>query len=637
MVADPHLGLRFERNVELPEAIYFDSGDHKLFGWFHRPPSGSVANSGVVICNPFGYEAICSHRSVRSIAEAATSSGIPTLRFDYSGTGDSPDIEPLADQVQIWSHDIVSAVLELQKRAGVKSVCLIGIRLGALLATLAADHCKAITSLALVAPIISGRRYLRELRTLRLAASIGAEAIASVRSPSDVSQAVNNESVEVSGFSLSAATLQALGLLDLAARDATPVRRMLVIDGNTMATSRGWVDKLAGSGADIKYLALPGMIEMIMTAPHQGTVPQQMVAAIKEWLPNTLDSEPQSWLQMTDRRSTEIGLARMDSALTLPTQSQGICGSITERPVFFGAEVLLFGIVTEPPVGEQRRRAVIFLNAGADYHIGASGIYVELARRWAARGYVVLRMDLAGLGDSATRPGRLDDEVFPPAAIDDVRAALEFMRMRYDVREFTMAGICSGAYHVLRAAVEALPINRIMMVNPQNFFWKNGMTVDDMQVAELVSNPRVYRGQIMSAAAWRRLLTGKINISYILKIYAHRILLTLESTLRDWARYLRIRLPRDLGWELEEVGSRGVRVVFVFARGEPGIDLLKIQGGSSITRLGERCHIHTVDSADHVFSKRGPRESLQRILSDELFAKPDWNVIGDGVEAQIPH
>ena len=57
-----------------------------------------------------------------------------------------------------------------------------------------------------------------------------------------------------------------------------------------------------------------------------------------------------------------------------------------------------------------------------------------------------------------------------------------------------------------------------------------------------------------------------------------------------------------------------------FARGEPGVDLLKLQGGSSVAKLGARCRIHMIDNADHVFSKAGPRAMLQKILSDELFA-----------------
>jgi hypothetical protein len=60
----------------------------------------------------------------------------------------------------------------------------------------------------------------------------------------------------------------------------------------------------------------------------------------------------------------------------------------------------------------------------------------------------------------------------------------------------------------------------------------------------------------------------------------------------------------------------------VFARGEPGINLLRIQGGSSVKRLGDRCRIHIIDSADHTFSQRAPRAVLESVLSEELFAPP---------------
>jgi hypothetical protein len=69
-------------------ALYFDSGAHRLFGWYHRPSIDKAADFGVVVCKPFGYEAICAHRSIRVFAEAAASLGAPTLRFDYAGTGD---------------------------------------------------------------------------------------------------------------------------------------------------------------------------------------------------------------------------------------------------------------------------------------------------------------------------------------------------------------------------------------------------------------------------------------------------------------------------------------------------------------------------------------------------------------------
>ena len=101
-------------------------------------------------------------------------------------------------------------------------------------------------------------------------------------------------------------------------------------------------------------------------------------------------------------------------------------------------------------------------------------MYVSLARRWARRGYYVLRLDLAGIGGSATRAGNSDDEVFPDEAIDDIRSAIDFMRSRYSISDMTLAGLCSGAYHALRAAVAGLRVNRILMVTSSELFLEEG-------------------------------------------------------------------------------------------------------------------------------------------------------------------
>jgi hypothetical protein len=164
------------------------------------------------------------------------------------------------------------------------------------------------------------------------------------------------------------------------------------------------------------------------------------------------------------------------------------------------------------------------------------------------------------------------------------------------------------------------------MVNPQHYFWNPGDTLEMLQLAEIVKNPGVYRERMFSAGAWKRLLSGQVNIVRILKIYMKRPLLAAESAARDLARILRIKLPNDLGSELEDIVARGIRVVFIFAAGDPGIDLLKLQAGASVRRLGERCRIHVIDNADHVFTQSGPRAVMEKVLSEELFAHSDWTV-----------
>ncbi len=605
-------------DARLADAVYFDSGKHRLFGWHHGPAAGKSANIGLVVCKPFGYESICAHRSIRAFAEAAALLGVPALRFDYAGTGDSCEIDAQADQVFTWTQDVIAAAAELQRRTGVERVYLLGFRLGALLATLAANQCKTMGGLILIAPIISGRRYLRELRTTRMAGLIGAESAETQASKHTANTAAGAGSMEISGFMFSAATLAALERVELKSLGAQPVSDMLIIDGIRMPGARTWVEALTQLGAPPTHRFLPGLVEMIMTAPQFASVPQEMIASMCEWLTPLLNASStatkQAGVQHIDRP-----IAPPILAMDLPSADSALRAGITERPVFLTSEVVLFGIVSEPPRGEMPHRAVILVNAGADYHIGATGMYVGFARRWARRGFVVLRLDLAGLGDSATRRGRPDNEVFPPAAVDDIRVAAEWVRTRYGVREVALGGVCSGAYHVLRAAVAAVPATRILMINPEVFFWNESMSIHDMQLVELVGK-KTRRGKLFSTATLKRLLGGDVNIRYIFKMYYGRLSLALESSSRNFARLLHIRLPNDLGSELEEIGARGVRIVFVFSRGERGISLLKMQGGVSLRRLGESCHMHIIDGADHVFSKLDSRTVLGEILTDELLS-----------------
>jgi alpha-beta hydrolase superfamily lysophospholipase len=608
--------LRPVRTKEyVSEPLYFASGDHELFAWLHRPEVLNPSSVGLVVCKPFGYEGLCAHRSVRAFAETAAKQGVPALRFDYLGSGDSADLDPDADQIKVWVEDVLAAVAELRRRTGVKHVCLLGVRLGALLATLAAARSGGITGLVLVAPVIRGKRYLRELRTARLAAQLGTNPLGADYGDADI-EAATPGSMEFSGYAMSAASMDTLAGIDLTKLPAPPVSEALVLDRQDLPIARRWSEGLRGAGVKAQYLELPGFVEMALVAPHFAVVPEAMIEALGGWLKHLLSRLGEGTEQLP------AALPPSAAGAVTPELRLGTAGSSddcpTEHPILFGAKFPIFGILTQPSQREARRRGVILLNAGADYHMGASRLYVSLARKWVSSGYSVLRMDLAGLGDSNTRAGKSDDEIFPTEALDDIRDAVAHLRERYEVREITLMGLCSGAYHALRAAAVGLPVERVLLVNPQNYFWSQDMTIDDLQLAEVVHNPSVYRARMQSASAWRRLLSGQVNVGRIFRIYAYRQMLILQTALRSVARALRIKLRNDLGRELEDIVGRGVQVTFVFAHGEPGIDLLKMQGGSALTKLGDCCRVRIIKDADHTFSRSGPRAAMEHVLSEEL-------------------
>lgn len=100
----------------------------------------------------------------------------------------------------------------------------------------------------------------------------------------------------------------------------------------------------------------------------------------------------------------------------------------------------LVGVVAVPVGRPPRRTAVILLNAGLVHRMGPFRLYVQLARRLAAQGYVVLRFDQSGLGDSP-----LSSRTSHSRKRDEVVAAMDLIERETGVAGFVLGGICSGA------------------------------------------------------------------------------------------------------------------------------------------------------------------------------------------------
>ncbi len=154
----------------MEEPFFFDGGGKRLFGVAHTPDS-DVASKGFVLVHPFGEEKLWSHRVFVNFAREAALRGMPVLRFDLSGHGDS---EGHSENGTVSSYlaDIESAKRKfLEQFPDTKEVGLLGLRLGATLAYLAAVRSKNPSSLVLWEPITNGARYMQELLRINLVRS----------------------------------------------------------------------------------------------------------------------------------------------------------------------------------------------------------------------------------------------------------------------------------------------------------------------------------------------------------------------------------------------------------------------------------------------------------------------------------
>jgi exosortase A-associated hydrolase 2 len=146
--------------------FYFRNGLHGLFGVLHSPASTSTGEV-FVFCHPFGEEKLWTHRVFVAFARRLAAAGHTVLRFDYMGNGDSDgDFADMSLSTAL--SDVRCAIDQAKALTGVEAVNLVGLRLGATIASLVAETAPDIHRIVLWAPVVDGARYMQELLRINL-------------------------------------------------------------------------------------------------------------------------------------------------------------------------------------------------------------------------------------------------------------------------------------------------------------------------------------------------------------------------------------------------------------------------------------------------------------------------------------
>ena len=134
---------------------------------------------------------------------------------------------------------------------------------------------------------------------------------------------------------------------------------------------------------------------------------------------------------------------------------------IKERVFKYGEHLHGIGVISEPD-RTQDSPIVVMLNAGLSPRAEPYRMNVLLGRRLASLGYIALRVDLSGKGDSPARPNLINRE---SVALDwsHIKAGLEKL---YGKRPTVIFGLCSGADNGIKLAVDDADIKGLVLLDP---------------------------------------------------------------------------------------------------------------------------------------------------------------------------
>jgi pimeloyl-ACP methyl ester carboxylesterase len=551
---------------------------------FLQVPVGPVSRDlAVLICPPFGWDDVCSYRSRRDWADDLATAGYTSLRIDLPGCGDSGGGPLHPDRFGSWVAAAGESAAWLRMHTSAGRVAGIGIGLGGLVLAAAMADGAPIDDLVLWATPARGRNLLRELRAF---ASLEAGGISPNRARRaslklvDEQPTLEDGQLEAGGFLMSAETVNALQALDVTKLSIPEAegREVLLLERDGLPVDARLRRHLEQSGVGVTVAAGDGYGAM-MAEPQEARAPTEVFRTVASWLDTR--SHP------VERAPVEPDLGPAECE---PASIDVDGGSVRERPfVIARPDGDLFGILTEAADRPAAGFCAVFLSAGAIHHIGPNRMWVEVARRWAARGVPVLRLDMPAIGDSDGDP-RTDDSAarYAGEQIEDVLAVLDALEASGIASRFVLGGLCSGAHWSFQGALRDPRVIAALMLNPAVLFW-------DPSIPKM----RDLREGLHNTSLWRRALRREASLG--------RALTLLRWSPRALAATLRRMLTRLGAWRstgdevdraFDSLRNADTRILLAFSNREPLHDELIREG--RIGRLEQMPNV-TLESLPGVY------------------------------------
>ncbi len=425
---------------------WLDVGGGSLAVTWYRPGAGRADHPTdppliVVVVLGIGMDDRVEALGVPPLAERLAARGVPTLVVHPQGTGQSSGSLEDPAVVDRWPADVHTAVAHAVEGSPDAAVVVIAIRTGAL-GVLLAPLPPSVRGVVLWQPVLDGRRYGRELSLLSTA---GSEPAATPH---------------LGAFAIGVEFLRCLGecsVRNVSHRLAAPV--LLLADGSP-ADQRS-IDHLRGLVPSLELVSAPDIAAWLGVSSELARSPRQAIGQLIAWVvrppicPTRTISGPELQGPVPERPAPEP-----EGLPGLSARRRVVCDDteLHESFVEVGA-VRMSGVLSEPvPSADRSDLAVVLLSA-----TGPGRSFVDLAAQLAARGHVVLRVDLSSFGSSGRHLRQGRGELYAHGAADDVQAIVRWLTERGH-RHVVLVGFCATGWLAVRAATD-LDVTCVIAIN----------------------------------------------------------------------------------------------------------------------------------------------------------------------------
>ena len=281
-------------------------------------------------------------------------------------------------------------------------------------------------------------------------------------------------------------------------------------------------------------------------------------------------------------------------------------GSIEERPVWFGPDQRLFGVLTRP-TAHATNRVALMVTSTFGYRIGTNRHNVVLARRLAAEGVASFRIDVRGVGDSREPMAPVPAQPYDLSAVEDAVLAVRHLKDA-GYGDISLIGICAGAFLCWQAMLRVDNPIQAVLINLETFEY---LVVDREHHLRWAAGtgginrrpPREAGLGVQARWVWSRARRAMV-------IGTEVAFASMPSRLH----------PAGLPAQLARLGRRGGRVVLLFSDIKSGLRRYRRQTSWHYLRLqwDRVVSLRLVEGPDHSFTPRWAVDLLADAVCDEL-------------------